>query len=186
MNLVLIGYRGTGKSTVAELLAKKLGMEVVSLDQEIVRHAGALFILNDRVDVAGVVPCAGVHVGQEDACVPAVRAVLGTEKMIGLSAHSREQADEAAALGADYVGIGPTFETSTKDTGYTARGVTLAGEVTSAIPIPAFAIGAISTKNLPALLAAGARRIAVSAAICSAPDPGAAAAELRELLDREP
>jgi len=153
---------------------------------EIVRSAGALFILNDRVDIAGVVPCDGVHVGQEDACVPEVRAVLGTGMLIGLSTHNREQADEAVAIGADYVGIGPTFNTATKDTGYTPRGVTLAGEVTSSISLPAFAIGGITAKNLPLLLAAGTRRIAVSSAICSAQDPGSAAAELRRLLDREP
>ena len=147
-----------------------------------VRDAGALFLLNDRVEIAASIECDGVHVGQEDAPVPEVRAILGPEKMIGLSTHSHEQASEAVAFDADYVGIGPTFVTRTKDTGYSPRGVELAGDVTHALPIPAFAIGGITVANLPALVAAGVRRIAVSSAVCSVDDPRSAAEQLKTLL----
>ena len=86
------------------------------------------------------------------------------------------------AFGADYIGIGPVFETETKDTGYDPRGVGLAADVTRGIPLPVFAIGGISAENLRDLVAAGVRRIAVSSAICSADDPRAAARRLREQL----
>ncbi|MEN8150188.1 MAG: thiamine phosphate synthase [Planctomycetota bacterium] len=156
---------------------------------DVVRDAGALFIVNDRVEIAGSIECDGVHVGQEDAPVFDVRAALGPDRLIGLSTHSIEQASEAVAFGADSIGIGPVFPTETKDTGYEPRGVALAGDVTRGIPLPAFAIGGITEQNLPELLAAGARRIAVSSAICSAEDPRAAAARLKEQLtpgDRAP
>jgi thiamine-phosphate pyrophosphorylase len=147
-----------------------------------VRSAGALFIVNDRVEIAARIPCDGVHVGQDDRPVPEVRAIVGADRRIGLSTHSLEQALEAVALGADYVGIGPTFETRTKETGYSPRGVALAAEVTAAIPIPAFAIGGIDATNLPPLVTTGVRRIAVSSAICGAEDPRVAAAGLASLL----
>jgi thiamine-phosphate pyrophosphorylase len=150
---------------------------------EVVRAAGALFIVNDRVEIAARMPCDGIHVGQEDRPVPEVRRIVGDDARIGLSTHSVEQALEAVALGADYVGIGPTFPTTTKETGYSPRGVALAGEVTTAVPVPAFAIGGINAVNLPALISAGVRRIAVSSAICAAGDPRAAAAELATLLN---
>jgi len=156
-------------------LARRIG--------DVVRDAGALFIVNDRVEVAAAVPCDGVHVGQDDRPVPWVRAALGPGKLIGLSTHGPEQAAAAVDLGADYVGIGPVFSTATKETGYTPRGVAQAGAVTTASKVPAFAIGGITAKNLPDLIVAGARRIAVSKAICGAEDPRGAAAELRAMLD---
>ena len=89
------------------------------------------------------------------------------------------QAQEEAA---DYVGVGPVFETATKETGYTPRGVGLAAEVTGALRIPAFAIGGIHPKTLRRLVGTGTRRVAVSSAICGADDPLAAARELAEML----
>ena len=81
------------------------------------------------------------------------------------------------------MGIGPVFQTGTKDTGYAPQGVGLAADVTRGIPLPAFAIGGITAENLPELVAAGVRRIAISSAVCSCRDATAAAVRLRKVLD---
>jgi thiamine-phosphate pyrophosphorylase len=148
----------------------------------VVRGTGALFLVNDRVAIARLVSADGVHLGQDDLPVEAARVVLGDEPIVGVSTHDVAQARAAEASAADYVGVGPTFATTTKDTGYTPRGVELAAEVTRAIDPPAFAIGGITEENLPQLVAAGVRRAAVSSAICGADDPGAAAARMKAIL----
>lgn len=147
-----------------------------------VRSAGALFLLNDRVRVALEVACDGVHVGQEDLPVPEARRRLGPDAIVGLSTHSAGQAVRAVSLGADYVGVGPVFATATKDTGRAPLGPAGAAAVVADLPIPAFAIGGVGPANAPALAAAGLTRFAVSSAICSAPDPAAAARDLLAVL----
>lgn len=146
------------------------------------RAGGALFVVNDRIKVARDAGADGVHLGQGDRSVAEARALLGDRPLVGLSTHDRDQAAAAVDLGADYLGFGPVFATATKATGYTPRGADLAGEVGRTVPRPVFAIGGIDEANLPALVAAGARRIAVSSAICGADDPEAAARALRRRL----
>ena len=137
---------------------------------------GALFILNDRPDLAVAVGADGVHVGQGDVAVEAARAIVGGERIVGLSTHSAEQI--AAARGVDYIGVGPVNETPTKP-GRPAVGVELVRHAAEHAEVPFFAIGGISADNVAAVLAAGARRVAVVRAIARAVDPAAAARELR-------
>jgi thiamine-phosphate pyrophosphorylase len=139
---------------------------------------GALFILNDRPDLAARAGADGVHVGQDDAGVPEARALLGPQRLVGLSTHSPEQVDAAADAGVDYIGIGPVHATPTKP-GRPAVGLALVGYAAAHARVPFFAIGGIDAANVPAVVQAGARRIAVVRALVDAEDPQHAAAALR-------
>lgn len=136
----------------------------------ICRRHGATFIVNDRLDVALAAGADGVHLGQDDLPLPAARSLCGPEKIVGVSTHSLAQALAAQAAGADYVGFGPLFGTTSKATGYTPRGLDRLAEVCDRLTIPAVAIGGITTERAPAVLAAGAAAVAMIGALVSAPD----------------
>jgi thiamine-phosphate pyrophosphorylase len=146
----------------------------------IVPAGKSLFIVNDRPDVAALARADGVHLGQEDASVKDARAIVGPEMLIGVSTHSLEQARRAVLAGAGYIGVGPTFASSTKSFERLA-GLDLARAVAGEITLPAFALGGINHENVGEVLAAGMTRVAVSAAVTAAADPAEAA---RELLKR--
>jgi thiamine-phosphate pyrophosphorylase len=141
---------------------------------------GALFIVNDRPDLAVAVGADGVHVGQDDMPVEAARAIVGGERIVGLSTHSPEQI--AGARGVDYIGVGPVNETPTKP-GRPAVGLELVRHAMAHANVPFFAIGGITAGNVSAVLAAGARQIAVLRAIAEARDPAAAARQLRAAVE---
>ncbi|MFC6883037.1 MULTISPECIES: thiamine phosphate synthase [Actinomadura] len=146
------------------------------------RH-GTLLAVNDRADIAHAVQADILHLGQDDLPVPAARAIVGEDILIGRSTHSGEQASAAAAEpGVDYFCAGPVWPTPTKP-GREAPGPKLL-EYVAARPEgrPWFAIGGIGLGNLGEVLAAGARRAVVVRAITEADDPGAAAAELARRL----
>jgi thiamine-phosphate pyrophosphorylase len=143
-------------------------------------EAGALFIMNDRPDLAVLTDADGVHVGQEELSVRDARRIVGPGRLVGVSTHTIEQARQAVLDGADYIGVGPVFPSQTKQFGSFA-GLQFVREAAGEITLPAFAIGGITTENVAEVLAAGATRIAVSAAICAAEDPGEAARELRRV-----
>lgn len=151
--------------------------------RELTRGTRTLFILNDRPDLAALAAADGVHVGQDEVGVAEARAVAGQHAIVGVSTHSLAQARRAAAEGADYLGVGPTFPSRTKafDSAQ-LQGVELLRAVAGEIQLPAFAIGGIEAANLAEVLAAGITRIAVSGAVLAATDPFAAARELRGLL----
>jgi thiamine-phosphate pyrophosphorylase len=151
-------------------------------------QSGALFILNDRPDLALAAGADGVHVGQDDMPVADARAIVGDEMLIGLSTHSEAQIDAAcesarSSSGADYIAVGPIHETPTKP----GRPAVGAGLVTYAAAhareLPFFAIGGLDRSNLGEVLAAGARSVVVLRAIAGAADPERAARELRDKLD---
>lgn len=144
-------------------------------------ETGTLLILNDRPDLAVAGDADGVHVGQDDLAVPAARAIVGDDRLIGLSTHSPEQVDAAIAAGADHIGVGPINTTPTKQ-GVAAVGTDLVRYGVTR-PLPFVAIGGIDRSNVAAPLDAGARRVAVVRAIIDAVDPRAAAAELRAAVD---
>lgn len=128
------------------------------------------WIMNDRTDLAIAAGAAGVHLGQDDQPVDVAREMIGNEKMIGVSTHSIEQARQAVADGADYIGVGPVFESQTKSfTDYV--GVELVAAVAKEIEIPAFAIGGINLENATQVRDAGLARVAVSGVVNSADDP---------------
>jgi thiamine-phosphate pyrophosphorylase len=139
----------------------------------------ALFVLNDRPDLAVECDADGVHVGQEDMPIAEARAVIGPDRLLGLSTHSREQIDQAQ--GADYISVGPVWETPTKE-GRPAVGLDLVRYAADSASVPFFAIGGIDAGNTPEVLAAGATRIAVVRAIADAADPGGAARALRAVF----
>jgi len=148
---------------------------------ELCRRHGALFLVNDRPDLALECAADGVHVGQDDAGVQAVRDLAGERLLIGVSTHSPEQADAADASAADYFAAGPVHETPTKP-GRPAVGVELVRHVAARASKPWFAIGGIDASNAGDVVAAGARRVAVVRAIRDAADPRAAARELRAII----
>lgn len=141
------------------------------------READALFIMNDRPDLAVLAEADGVHVGQEELSIREARRIVGPHRLVGVSTHTIEQARQAVLDGADYLGVGPCFVTSTKSFDQLA-GLDFVRQVAAEITLPWFAIGGISSANISAVRAAGASRVAMSSAICSSPIPGRAAAEL--------
>ena len=142
---------------------------------------GALFILNDRPDLVATTGADGVHVGQDDVPVADARALVGTDRLVGLSTHTPEQVDDAAGVPVDYIGVGPVHATPTKP-GRPAVGLDLVRYAAEHATVPFFAIGGISPENAVAVRDAGAERIAVVRAITEAHDPGRAARALRELV----
>jgi thiamine-phosphate pyrophosphorylase len=145
-------------------------------------ETGALLILNDRPDLVAAAGADGCHVGQDDMDVAAAGTLGGPGALVGRSTHS--PADIAAAGDADYVGVGPVHATPTKP-GRPAVGLELVRHAAEHATVPFFAIGGIDAANVGAVVAAGARRIAVVRAIADAADPRAAAAALRAALDAE-
>lgn len=136
------------------------------------RPAAAAVIVNDRADLARLAGAAGVHVGQTDLPVDAVRAVLGADALVGLSTHDRDQIDAALATSADYVAVGPVYATSTKETGYSPRGLDLL-RYAAGRGKPIVAIGGIRLETVDALVAAGAAGLAVITDILTGGDPEA-------------
>ena len=149
------------------------------------RAAGASCLINDRPDLAVAVDADGVHVGADDLPVPAVRRVVGPDALVGGTARDPETGRRLVAEGASYLGVGPTFPSGTKEFGE-FPGLAFVRAAAAETSLPAFAIGGVSVKNVPEVLAAGGRRVAVSGAICRAEDPAAAAAALRRILDVQP
>jgi len=147
--------------------------------REICQCHGCLLIINDRADIALAVDADGVHVGQEDLPLAVARKVVGPRKLIGVSTHDPQQAIEAERGGADYIGFGPLFGTSTKATGYTARGLDQLREIRRLVRIPIVAIGGVTAERASSALAAGANAVAMISDLVLAPD---VTAKVRETL----
>jgi thiamine-phosphate pyrophosphorylase len=124
------------------------------------RSCGCKLIVNDRVDIALACDADGVHLGQEDLPLAVGRKLIGN-KIIGVSTHDLDQAREAEQNGADYIGFGPMFGTSTKDTGYTARGVEMLRQIRAGVTLPIVAIGGINEQNVQQVWQAGANSAAI-------------------------
>lgn len=139
--------------------------------------SGALFFVNDHADIAAAVDADGVHLGQDDLPIEKARELLGKNKLIGISTHSREQAVAAEIAGADYIGFGPIFATTTKDAG-PIQGCPGIALIRQAVSIPVIAIGGITHENAGDVIEAGADGVAVLSAILSATDIGRAAATM--------
>ena len=143
----------------------------------------ALFILNDRPDLAAQAGADGVHVGQDDMSVDAARQLVGPSRLIGLSTHTREQVDAAAAdPEVDYTGVGPVFATPTKP-GRPAVGFELVAYAAAHAVKPWFAIGGLDVAGARAVSGAGATRVAVVRALTEAADPERAAQSLLAALE---
>ena len=142
---------------------------------------GALFLVNDRIDIALAVDADGVHLGQGDLPPALARQLLGPEKLIGRSTHALAQLQQAMRDGCDYVGVGPVNATPTKP-GREPVGLDYVRQAAAESAIPFFAIGGIERANLQAVLDTGATQVAVVRAITEAADPAQAARHLLEML----
>ena len=147
------------------------------------RRAGALFIVNDRADLALAVGAGGLHIGQDDLPASAARRLLPSSTVLGVSTHDGRQARQALADGADYVAVGSIFPTGTK-TGFQLVGPELVRNLRPEIPVPLVGIGGITLDNAEQVVQAGADGVAVISAVCAAPDPEAATRRLMERLAR--
>lgn len=177
-----------GGCAAVQLRAKRMtDVEYVALGSEIVRAcrtAGVPFFVNDRVQLVAALGASGVHVGQTDAPVEAVRAVVGPAVRVGVSTHSLAQALEAERRGADVIGFGPVFGTTSKLDPDPVVGLDGLREVCARVRIPVIAIGGITLANAVEVAAAGAPLAAVISAVCRAPEPEKAARALHETLRR--
>jgi thiamine-phosphate pyrophosphorylase len=135
------------------------------------RASGAQLMVNDRADIAVAAGADGVHLGAEDLPVGAARVIVGPEALIGATCRNAEQARRAEADGADYLGVGPAFATSTKSGLPEALGPEGVGRVAAAVGIPVIAIGGVTATRAVALLEAGAWGVAVCANVFGAADP---------------
>jgi thiamine-phosphate pyrophosphorylase len=196
--------RGDGRDPLGTFLGAALrgGVDVVQLrekdgDDDAILDAartfraaadahGALFVLNDRPDLAAAAGADGVHLGQDDMDVARARELVGSELLIGRSTHTPAQVDAAAApdAGIDYFAVGPVHETPTKP-GRPAVGLDLVRHAASRErPVPWFAIGGIARDTVGAVAAAGATRIVVVRALTQAEEPENEARALRHAIER--
>ncbi len=148
----------------------------------ITHHFNKIFIVNDRVEMALLVQADGIHVGHEDLSVQEVRRLAGDSFLIGRSTHSVEEALQAEKDGADYIAVGPIFQTPTKPD-YPVVGLELVRAIQPLIRIPWVAIGGIDLKTLPLVISAGAHRVAVVRAVAGDPFPETAARALSNQLN---
>lgn len=131
---------------------------------------GALFIVNDRIDIAIAVDADGVHLGQQDMPVGAAKELLGAQRIVGCSTTNPEEMQQAIEQGADYIGVGPVYETPTK-AGKAAAGLDYVRYAAQYATVPWFAIGGISVNNVNDVIAAGAGRVAVVRSLMQAQHP---------------
>lgn len=145
-----------------------------------------LFFVNDRPDIALAVEADGVHLGQDDLPVKAARKIFGRRRIfVGRSTHSLEQALQAVREGADYIGVGPIFQTPTKPA-YQPVGLDLIREVKQQVKIPFVCIGGIDETNIYEVIEAGADRVAVVRAVFAAEDVYTATKNLATVIARSP
>jgi thiamine-phosphate pyrophosphorylase len=157
-------------------------IEVARNMKRLCAEAGVTFIVNDRLDVAVAAEADGVHLGQADFPIPMGRDILGENRIIGGSAATLKEAQKCLSEGADYVGFGPVFPTSSKDDAGPVSGIEVLKQVVEAISVPIIAIGGISAENTPDVLNAGAHGIAVISAVCCQESPEQATRSLHQAL----
>lgn len=150
---------------------------------EMARRAKCTFIVNDRPDVAYLAGADGVHVGQDDLEVEQARKLIGPDRWVGVSTHNLEQFRQAAATSADYIAVGPIFQTSSKANPDPVVGTELLGQVRALTGKPIVAIGGITLERAADVLAAGADSVAAISDILTAKDPAGMAREFIRRLD---
>ena len=168
--------------TVVQLRApdwkKRQWLETATELKAVLDPFGVPLIINDHIDVALAVDAAGVHVGQADLPVQAVRRMIGPHKLLGLSISNGAELAQSALEPVDYLGIGPVYPTGTKLDAAPATGLLQFAELVQATVLPVVAIGGIQSGNCQPLLHAGAKGVAVVSAICGQKNPARATAAL--------
>ena len=154
------------------------------IGSRIATELNGLFIVNDRADLAVAAEADGVHIGQDELPAPQARAILGDRRLVGVSTHTVDQVHTAVTDGADYIGCGPVFAGTTKcfDRYVGPQFLSDVHQATKRTPLPAFAIGGITIKNVDQVTAAGFHRIAVTGAVRDAADTKSAIKELKQKL----
>lgn len=171
----LIQLRGK-KSNSREMYSFSLGM------QEAARRSGAIFIVNDRADIAWAAGADGVHLGQDDLPAEFARRMLPEGMMIGVSTHTVEQVARADQSPADYIAFGPIFATNSKEAPDPVVGLSGLTKARRITPKPLVAIGGITADNAPAVIAAGADSVAVIGALLGEPGAVECAKQAQKLL----
>ena len=138
--------------------------------RRLTREAGVLLIVNDYPTLARLVEADGVHVGQEDWPVPELRQLLGPDMIIGLSTHGPDQMQAAVAAGADYIGVGPIFETHTKDDVVAPVGLEYVAHAAAHSPVPFAALGGVKEHNIREVIARGVKTVCLVTDIVEADD----------------
>ena len=159
-------------------------IEIAQDLKQLCSEAGVTFIVNDRLDVAIAAEANGVHLGQDDFPIPMARQLLGEGRIIGGSAATLDEARKCLSEGADYVGFGPVYPTSSKDDAGPVSGIDILKQVVEIIPLPIIAIGGVGPENIPDVMRAGARGIAVISAVCCQDDPEGATKSLYQALNK--
>jgi thiamine-phosphate pyrophosphorylase len=171
-----------GGVDIVQLREKELDRQTIERSARTFRRLcdtySALFIVNDDPYLAQSCDADGVHLGQDDMPVAEARRILGPDMLIGLSTHSKEQLAASASSAADYISVGPIWETPTKE-GRPGVGLGLVSHAAANAPHPFFAIGGIDPSNAGRVVEAGARRLGVVRAIRDSEDGGAVAERLR-------
>jgi len=144
----------------------------------------ALFLVNDRVDIALAVGADGVHIGQEDLPVTVARRILGKDSLLGVSVHTVAQARLAVSSGADYLGVGPIFATMTKRDAAQPVGLALLRKIKDSVRVPVVAIGGINLNNAAEVIASGADAVCAISAVVARPDVKAEIVKFRVLFGR--
>ncbi len=142
----------------------------------------AVFLINDRIDIALAVDADGVHLGQSDMPYAVARKMLGPEKIIGITVHNLAEALEAQALGADYMGVSPIYQTATKSDAGKPAGIALIEEIRARVRIPLIAIGGINLANAPEVVKAGADGLCAISAVVAKDNVSEAIKKFQELF----
>ncbi len=173
-----------GGATCVQMREKELDAEAFLREaramREVTARHGVPFIVNDDVEIALACGADGVHVGQSDLKACEARKRIGPGKILGVSVHTVEQAVQAAENGADYLGVGAVFSTSTKQDADRVSADMLQN-ICRAVSVPVVAIGGISAQNIAQLSGSGIAGVAVISAIFASPDAGEAARQMKAL-----
>ena len=187
--LALIAEAVAGGATMVQLRGKRwVDREFLDMGRKavrITRPKKVPLIINDRVDLALACTADGVHLGQQDMPVLYARKILGTDRIIGISVANAEEARAAEKDGADYIGAGPIFSTSSKKDIGPLLGLEGLREIRAKVKTPILAIGGISAVNAAVVISAGADGIAVISAITDAADPRKAAAKIIKSIHQQ-
>ena len=176
-----------GADTIQYQQKKGSTREMIEIARNMKRlcsEADVTFIVNDRLDVAIAAEADGVHLGQDDFPIPMARELLGEGRIIGGSAATLDDARKCLSEGADYVGFGPVYPTTSKDDAGPVSGIDILKQVVEIIPLPIIAIGGVDAENIPDVMRAGARGIAVISAVCCQDDPEEATRSLYQVLNK--
>lgn len=176
--ITLFQFREKGQGALTGEANFKLAQKL----QQLCHEHNIPFIVNDDIELAIALNADGVHIGQEDGPVKEIRERLGPHKIVGVSAHSVEEAEQAIQDGADYLGLGPIFPTRTKEDAKEVQGTRLIEDIRKhVINFPLVGIGGITLDNSAAVIAAGADGVAVISAIANAASPGYTAARFSKI-----